>query len=113
MARGTFDDFTSKWGFNDGEMTEERDYKARDKLCELLNAREDVREKGIRVIPFDRPGVHNGCLLIVLPNENGLTDEELIGKWKTDRIDEVGLPESATDDLWEVIAEAYAIVDEE
>jgi len=114
MARGTFDDFTSKWGFSDGEMTEERDFQGRDKLCELLNAREDVQENGIRVIPFDRPGLHNACMLVVLANEDGLTDEELLNRWGSDRIDEVSLPESvAPEDLCELICEAYAIVDEE
>ena len=52
---------TSKYGFNDGETTEERDYQARDNLCTLLNAREEMKAAGVRAIPFDRPGVQYGC----------------------------------------------------
>ena len=114
LARGTWDDFTDKWGFQDGETTEGRDYRARNQICKLLNPREDMRAAGVRAIPFDRPGVHNGCMIIVVPDQPGLTDEELEQKWMEHEFEAVHLPETVYgEELDELIAEAYAIVDEE
>jgi len=113
MARGLWEDFRSKWGCNDGAMTDARDYEARDKLCEMLNAREEMKAAGVRAIPFDRPGVHNGCMIIVLPDKPGFTNEELEEEWRNDKIEEAGLPDDLEMDVDELICEAYAAVDEE
>ena len=113
MARGLFEDFTDKFGFGDGAMLEERDWRVRDKLCELLNDRAEIKDAEIRVIPFDRPGMHNACLLLILPNETGLTDAELEAKWRADQLDEVSLPDSLEMEVGEMIAEAYDWVDED
>lgn len=111
MARGTIDDFSDKYGFGDGAMLEGRDWRARDKLCELLNDRAKIKEAGIRVVPFDRPGVHNACQILLLPDQSGLTDAELEAKWRADQLDEVSLPDSLEMEVGEMIAEAYDWVD--
>ena len=67
MARGTFDDFTSKYGFTDGETLEERDFLAREYLIKSLNK---VLKNQVAV-PFDRPGVHNACLILFLKKRRG------------------------------------------
>jgi hypothetical protein len=60
MARGNLDDFTNKFGFNDGESVENRDFTARDQLVKLLNA----HLTDYVLAPYDRPGCHNACLII-------------------------------------------------
>jgi hypothetical protein len=56
MARGLWDDFRGKYGFSDGEKVRPIDLKARDTDT---------------VVAYDRPGLHNYCLLLVLPNPGG------------------------------------------
>jgi len=113
MARGLWEDFRSKWGFNDGAMTDARDYEARDKLCEMLNAREEMKAAGVRAIPFDRPGVHNGCMIIVLPDTLVSRTKSWRRSGATIRSEEAGLPDDLEMDVDELICEAYAAVDEE
>ena len=63
MARGSWEDFTSKWGFGDGDASEGRDFEARDIFARMLNK---ILAEDIRAVPYDRPGVHNSCLIIFL-----------------------------------------------
>ncbi len=66
MARGSWDDFTSKYGFNDGASTEERDWRVRDILVRMLNERQEMTDAGVRAEAYDRPGLHNGCLIVLV-----------------------------------------------
>lgn len=91
MATGTWDDFTSKYGFCDGETVEERDFQARKRLVRLLNALPAFKE--LRAIEYDRPGMHNPCLIIILPNRNGESDTELLTEWQSRRTEGCGLPD--------------------
>lgn len=61
MAIGTWDDFTSKFGFGDGATAEQRDFWARDALVDMLNK----RWPAMRAEGYDRPGVHNPVLILV------------------------------------------------
>ena len=65
MARGGLKDFTSKWGFDEGELCERRDYRARDKLVELLNANPVFMELRVTAVPYNRPGMHNSVMILV------------------------------------------------
>jgi hypothetical protein len=114
MARGTWDDFTTKYGFGDGAQTEGRDYRARDTIIETLNDLPAFKQGNIRAVGYDRPGMHNSCLILLLDAGNGsLTDEELIKHYLTnENVDEVDLPEGDYE-LEEIIAEAYAVADEQ
>jgi len=62
MARGTIDDFLSKYGFSDGSACEARDWDARDVLVRKLNKHLTT----VRALPFDRPGFHNGCMILLV-----------------------------------------------
>jgi hypothetical protein len=50
MARATWDDFTSKWGFNEGASLEGCDFEARSKLLEMLNESPALRTANLRAV---------------------------------------------------------------
>jgi len=79
MARGSIYDFTNKYGFSGGESLEGRDFRARDKLVELFNENQGFKDNQYRAVPFDRPGMHNACLILFVgPEAEGKSDEEVI-----------------------------------
>jgi len=51
-------------GFNDGESLEDRDFRARDILVRLINKQPEMKAEHVRALAFDRPGVHNACLIL-------------------------------------------------
>ena len=110
MAVGSWEDFTSKFGFNDGESVEDRDFRARRCLVKLLNALPEFEV--IRAIEYDRGGAHNPCMIILLPNPNGKGDKTLLKDWFDKKIKECDLPDGdgETYDTWELVAKAYAEV---
>jgi hypothetical protein len=107
MAVGTWEDFTSKWGFQEGAQLEARDWEAREILIALLNERAEVKAAKIRAVPWDRPGVHNPCLILILPNPGGVSDAALIKAWEGD-LEEVPLPDETQEIVEDLVAEAYA-----
>lgn len=72
--QGTWEDFTSKYGFGDGEQWNEWDCEARKELVRLLNRTKVLKEKGLRAFEFDRPGIHNALLIIFLEKGRTLAD---------------------------------------
>lgn len=118
MAKGSWSDFTDKYGFNDGEALEDRDFAARDYLIELLNDLSVFKTRGVRAVGYDRPGFHNACLVILLPNPARRSDAELLKDWLANQLKE--LPDGIVNEMvesdpdWDVnnlIGEAYATVD--
>jgi len=110
MARGSWDDdFSSKWGFNDGASSEHRDFLARDKIVEKLNALPEFTAGKVTAVAYDRPGCHNSCMILVFENAVGLSAEELL------RLDlkTCDLPEGVEyEQIDEIIHEAYEDVDD-
>jgi len=92
MARGTWDDFTDKWGFGDGAGVEERDFQARSIIISKLNKLPEFKQNHIRAVAYDRPGVHNSCLIILLPNSDNKTDGQLLADWQANKLESVQLP---------------------
>jgi hypothetical protein len=109
MARGSWDDdFSSKWGFNDGASSEHRDFLARDKIVEKLNALPEFQAAKVTAVAYNRPGCHNSCMVLLCPNPDGLSPEALIEA----RGPLCGLPEGVDhEQLDEIIHEAYDEVD--
>ena len=105
MARGSWGDFTDKYGFGDGEQTEGRDFNARDNLVKLLNAR--LKDKV--AFAYDRPGCHNACLVIVTDRREGLKPEDHLKLWLAQELKTVGLPDDVEADIDELIDEAYTM----
>lgn len=113
MSQGRWGDFTNKFGFGDGEKEEDRDYFAREFLIEMLNRESALKKNGIRAVEYDRPGVHNGCMILLLPAEEGKSDEEQVKRWESGEIEEKSLPESFEEEfeMDEKIGWAYWLAD--
>ena len=90
MATGTWEDFTDKYGFSDGASVEQRDFEARAKLVEMLNDHEVMKSAGLRALEYDRPGLHNPCLVVVVKGQRKPT-EGLLNLWLAGEIEEVPL----------------------
>ena len=105
MGRGSWDDFTDKYGFGDGEETEGRDFAARDILIRLLNNR--LLGTDTIVFGYDRPGCHNSCLIIVTKKRKGLTPDDHQELWLSGELSTKSLPEEVSADVDELINEAY------
>lgn len=91
--RGSWDDFSQKYGFADGDQLEQRDFEARTTLVQLLNQTPGMQKAKLRAVEYDRPGMHNACLVVILPAEEGLDDEGLRDRWLRGEVKEVGLPD--------------------
>lgn len=104
MARATWDDFRSKWGFEEGAVLEARDLEARSKLVGMLNESPALQTARLRAVEYDRPGLHNCCMIVVLPASEEC-DETLLQLWKRQEISEQALPDSL--DIDELIVAAY------
>src|SRR5271165_5628815 len=69
MATGTWDDFTDKYGFRDGASVGPRDFEARSTLVEVLNDHAAMKAAGLQALEYDRPGLHNPCLVVVVKGQ--------------------------------------------
>jgi hypothetical protein len=110
MAIGTWDDFTDKFGFQDGAGVEDTDFRARAVLVKKLNDHPVMQKAKITAVEYDRPGMHNPCMILLFKNPNRLTAKQLLKKFlvEADFI-ETELPEDDVD-VNEMISEAYASV---
>ncbi len=106
MARGVWDDFTDKWGFSDGNSVEQRDFDARAIIISKLNGLPEFKASNVRAVAYDRPGVHNPCLITLLPNPDGKPDDQLLADWIANKIEAVQLPEGDYD-IEELVYESY------
>jgi len=109
MATGTWEDFTDKYGFSDGASAEQRDFEARARLVEMLNDHEVMKSAGLRALEYDRHGLHNPCLVVVVEGQAKPT-EELLKLWLAGEIKEVPLlPDELELAISELVVEAYEI----
>jgi hypothetical protein len=106
MARGVWDDFTEKYGFGDGAGVEQRDFDAREIIISKLNGLPAFKVSNVRAVAYDRPGVHNPCLIILLPNLDGKPDDQLLADWIANKIEALQLPEGDYD-IEELVCESY------
>ena len=81
MATGTWEDFTDKDGFSDGEGVDQRDFEARARLVEKLNDHEAMKAAGLHALEYDRPGLHNPCLVVVVKGQAKAV-KELLKLWR-------------------------------
>ncbi|SRR6266481_4381978 len=105
--QGNWHDFTSKYGFRDGEGVTSDDFEARSRLVELLNEHPGMISSGLRALEFNRSGFHNPCLVIVLQRAGVAADDELYKQWSSGAITDQPLPESAAAEIDELVAAAY------
>lgn len=78
-----WDQMRDKYGFDEGSNIPPHAYALREVYVKVLNALLEKRGSKTRVAVFDRPGLHNGCLINVVSAE----DSEKI----VDALDEIGL----------------------
>ena len=81
MPQHDWEDFRSKYGFSDGASIRAQDRAARAILVNVLNARPEMKAAGVRAITYDRPGLHNNCLIVTVCDGAGMTDEQLRTLW--------------------------------
>ena len=106
MATGTWDDFTDMYGFCDGASVEARDFEARSTLVEVLNDHAAMKAAGLQAFEYDRPGLHNPCLLVVVTGQ-GKSSVELLTSWLAGEIEESPLPGELELEIFELVAEVY------
>ncbi len=106
MATGTWEDFTDKYGFSDGEGVEQRDFEARARLIEILNDHEAMKAAGLHLLEYDRPGLHNPCLVVVVKGQ-AKAAKELLNLWLAGKIKEVPVPDEIEHDIASFATEAY------
>jgi hypothetical protein len=63
------EDFEDKYGFNDGDSADTRDFAARDFLVRALNQHPIMRAKKLKAIAYNFAGVHNGARILILKDE--------------------------------------------
>lgn len=59
-----YDDMQTKGGFSDGENVPANAWSARTLYITALNHVAKERGSNVRVVAYDRPGMHNPCLII-------------------------------------------------
>jgi hypothetical protein len=106
MATGTWDDFTDKYGFRDGASVEPRDFEARSTLVAVLNDHAAMKAAGLQALEYDRPGLHNPCLVVVVKGQDK-SAVELLTSWLAGEIKEEQLPDEMELEIFELVADAY------
>jgi hypothetical protein len=69
-----------KWGFSDGEATPEGVEVYREVDVHAVNRLAEQMDSQVRAVAYDRPGVHNWCLILFGRVEAIKRDETLAGK---------------------------------
>jgi hypothetical protein len=105
--RGSWDDFTSKFGFQDGEALEQRDINAWNCLAKILSAHPSMLKAGLVAFPWWRGGCHNPCLVIVIKGKPAEKQSALKKRWEASGGDEESLPADVQEEIEDLIDRAY------
>lgn len=73
----TIDDFTDKFGFNDGASSEPRDFIVRDLLVDRFNA----ESTKYVAVAYDRDGFHNGCMIVFFERIADWSGKDYLQAW--------------------------------
>jgi len=65
-----FDDMTNKYGFGDGGAIPPDAWACRAVYLAVLNALAAHNGSAARAVPFNRPGMHNGCMILFVGAED-------------------------------------------
>jgi hypothetical protein len=106
MAHGTWEDFTSKWGFSDGNCVDGIDFDARKLLVKAMNAHPAMVKAKMRVLELDPPTCHNSCVVIRVKADDK-SDEQLLEAYESGKLEETSLPDAVEEVVEELICEAY------
>lgn len=64
-----WNDMREKYGFNDGASIPAEAFALRSVYVKVMNAMLETRGSNVRVREYNRPGVHNCCMIVVVPND--------------------------------------------
>ena len=114
MSIPTFGNFTSKYGFDEGAEYTDADERARTRIVQAVNAHlQELGRTDVRLVEYDRPGMHNPCMILTVSWDGKMSDEELLSKMLTGEIQEVNFsPQELDDENWEfsvVLDQCYYI----
>ena len=103
-----WDEFHSKWGFGDGDSVPPDASPLRYVYVREINRLAAAKGSAVRLIAYDRPGMHNPYLICRVPAdmvaaipEQDLCRGSMCGGW----VPETGWPEPAEDDAMRAAVE--------
>lgn len=79
-----WDEFQSKWGFSDGDAIPPDARACREVYVREINKLAAKKGSAVRLLAWDRPGVHNGYLIVHVAAElvKGVPSKKLcVGQW--------------------------------
>ena len=80
----------TKYGFNDGDSIPDGIEEYRTVYIEVLNALAEESGSDYRVVPFDRSGMHNFCLILIVKKDTYDDLSSIIETtYEDDAIDEI------------------------
>ena len=106
MARGRWEDFADKHGFNDGDSVDTLDFAARDFLIKLLNQNSVMRTKKLRAIAYNFAGVHNGARILIVKGAESIHRMPFRGTLPK-RAEIVELPAELRDQVDDLVDTSY------
>ena len=72
----------------------------------MLNDHAAMKTAGLHVVEYDRPGLYNPCLVVVVKGQDK-SAVELLTSWLAGEIEEAPLPDELELAISELVAEAY------
>src|SRR5882762_4419060 len=106
MAPGTWEDFKDKYGVSDGNVNEQRDFEGRARLVEMLRHHEAMKAAGLHALEYDRPGLQNPCLVVVVKGQ-AKAAKELLNLWLAGKIKVSPVPDEIEHEIASFVTEAY------
>jgi hypothetical protein len=107
MARGTWEDFSDKYGFNDGNSTDTLDYAARDFLVKKLNQNQILRRRKLRAVAVICATVHNGCQIFIVRDEGKIRGKSKVEDELPPDTKFVKLPRELENLIDDIVYESY------
>jgi hypothetical protein len=107
MARGQWEDFEDKYGFNDGDSVDTLDFAARDFLVRVLNQNPIMREKNLRAIAYHFAGVHNAARILILKDEGRIRGKSSFEGDLPEDAEVLALPEELRDAIADLVDGSY------
>jgi hypothetical protein len=107
MARGRWEDFKDKYGFNDGDSVDTLDFAARDFLVRRLNQNPVMKAEKLRALAHRFAGVHNGARILILRDKGPTKAKSSARDDLLEVIEPVELPEELENVIGDLVDASY------
>lgn len=107
MARGRWEDFADKYGFNDGDSVDTLDFAARHFLVKALNYNRVMQEKGLRAVAYQFAGVHNGARILILENKGRVRGKSVVRDDLPKGTKVLSLPDELNNEIIDLVDASY------